>query len=125
MTYFAQFAKLLTGEVGIVLSTTPKNRRTTLGTRRPDKKGGYETLSIYADALVFTAGSVRATVRTGTEVGNTWWHGHWEYPEDGPWVSFDTAFPSVVEEVSKIVKPTNSDITKPTKSFTWPEKIRV
>jgi hypothetical protein len=124
MTYFAQFAKLLTGEVGIVLSTTPKNRQTTLGTRRPDKKGGYKTLSIYADALVFTGGSVRATVQTGTQ-GPPWWHGHWEYPEDDSWVSFDTAFPTVAKEVSKIVKSAKSDITKPTKSFLWPENVEL
>jgi hypothetical protein len=67
MTYFAQFAKLLTGEVCVVLSTDPKKRQATLGTHRLGKKGGYETLSMYADALVFTEGSVHTALCTGTQ----------------------------------------------------------
>jgi hypothetical protein len=116
MTYFAQFAKLVTDEVCVVLSTDQKRRRATLGTHRLDKKGGYETLSIYADALVFTEGAVHDTLCTGQQ-GDPWWYGHWEHSEDGPWVPFDKAFPSVAEEVSKIVKPT--------KSFLWPKDIGV
>lgn len=113
MIYVAQFAKLLTGEICVVLCTDPKKRQATLGTRRLSKKGGYETLSIYADALVFMGGAVHTTLCTGQQA-DPWWYGRWEYPEDGPLTSFDETFPSVVEEVSKIVKPT--------KSFLWPER---
>jgi hypothetical protein len=116
MRYFGQFAKLVTGEVCVVLCTAPKKRQATLGTRRLDKKGGYATLSIYADALVFTEGSVHTALCTGTQK-DPWWYGHWEGSEEGPWVSFDVAFPSVAEEVSKI--------TKPTKSFLWPKDMKI
>jgi hypothetical protein len=71
---------------------------------------------MYADALVFTEGSVHTALCTGTQK-DPWWYGHWEYSEDGPWVPFDKAFPSVAEEVSKIVKPT--------KSFLWPKDMKV
>lgn len=97
MQYFAQFAKMLTGEIGLVLCADKKKRRVTIGTQRSDKKGGRETLSMFADALVFKDGTVAG--KSSDPVTNaSWWHGHWIHFEAEAWQDFDDAFPDAEEE---------------------------
>ena len=103
MQYFAQFAKFPTGEIGVVLCADLKKRRVTIGTQRSDKKGGRETLSMFADALVFKDGTV-------CDKEGPWWHGHWIHFEKDKWQGFDSAFPDELAKQYPIV-PTDLPFT--------------
>lgn len=98
MQYFAQFAKMPTEEIGVVLHADLKKRRVTLGTQRSDRKGGRETLSMFADALVFKDGTVCDDREEGP-----WWHGPWVHFETEAWQDFDVSFPAEVVKQYPIV----------------------
>jgi hypothetical protein len=87
MTHLAQFAKMPTGEIGVVIHADLKKRRVTIGTQRSDKKGGRESLSMFADALAFKDGTVVCKE-------DPWWYGPWVHFEEEGWQDFDDAFPT-------------------------------